>query len=202
MKNTRLKNYRHIIACLLISVGIVSYGQQYQYPVKPGTDEWKALNSTIEKIAICQLPESVLRKISTHDLLATCLNYPLLNNYTASNSPYEGLLNIIKTFNGLSEFLDRADAHQVLLQYYVFDKVSDIENKFDKGGYTFVFSAEELLLCNESIINRFSQNEQKRILKLILVKYEEKKLFQNYFGSYGKLTTAFVANKYIEKLDK
>lgn len=72
----------------------------------------------------------------------------------------------------------------------------------DKGGYTFIFSAIELLLCHENIINRFSQNEQKRVLKLLLSKYQEKEQFKEYFGFYGKMTTAFVAIKYIERLDK
>lgn len=191
-----------IATCLLIATGIASYGQPYQYPVRPGTDQWKALNSTVEKIAICQLPESLVKNISTRDLLISCLNYPLLNNYTASNSAYDGLLNIIKTFNGLSEFLERSDAHQILLDYYISDKTSDINRKLDKGGYTFISSAIELLLCHENIVNRFNQNEQKRVLKLLLLKYQEKEQFKEYFGFYGKMTTAFVATKYIERLDK
>ena len=191
-----------IATCLLIATGIASYGQPYQYPVRPGTDQWKALNSTVEKIAICQLPESLVKNISTRDLLISCLNYPLLNNYTASNSAYDGLLNIVKTFNGLSEFLERSDAHQILLDYYISDKTSDINRKLDKGGYTFISSAIELLLCHENIINRFNQNEQKRVLKLLLLKFHEKEQFKEYFGFYGKMTTAFVATKYIERLDK
>ena len=99
-------------------------------------------------------------------------------------------------------FLERADAHQILLSYYISDKISDLESRLDKGGYTFIFSAMELLLCHENIINRFSQDEQKRILKLLFLKYEEKERFQRYFGFYGKMTTAFVATKYIERLDK
>jgi len=197
-----MKSSKCIATCLLIATGIASYGQPYQYPVRPGTDQWKVLNSTIEKIAVCQLPDSLLKNISTSDLLISCLNYPLLNNYTASNSAYDGLLNIIKTFNGLSEFLERPDAHQILLDYYISDKTSDIERRLDKGGYTFIFSAIELLLCHESIINRFSQNEQKGVLKLLLLKYREKEHFKEYFGFYGKMTTAFVAAKYIERLDK
>ncbi len=193
------------ISCIagfwFITLSFFTYGQVFQYPVRPGTREWRALNNTNEKVAACQIPKTILQAISTKDLLITCLEYPLLNNYTASNSPYEGLINIAATFNGLAEFLRRSDAHDVLLAYYIAHNPSEIENRSDKGGYTFIFTAVELLFCHPSIFDRFGSDDQKRILQLLLSKYNEKSAFEQYFGFYGKMTTAFVTTKFITKLD-
>jgi hypothetical protein len=48
----------------------------YDYPVKPGTAEWKALGSHVEMLKVCQIPDSNLTRMSTADLLETVLNYP------------------------------------------------------------------------------------------------------------------------------
>lgn len=44
------------------------FGQTWDYPVKPGTEEWKKLKTGKEKNEACQIPENVLKKISSHEL--------------------------------------------------------------------------------------------------------------------------------------
>ena len=49
---------------------IICHGQfAYEYPIKPGTDQWKALKNQKEKVAACQLPDSILESVSTIELL-------------------------------------------------------------------------------------------------------------------------------------
>lgn len=175
--------------------------QLYDFPIKPGTPEWIELNSTIDKIKACQLPESVIKSVSTEDLLLICLEYPLLNNYTASNSPYKGMENIVSVFNGLEEFVQRSDAPFVLFKYYVAEDPSKIETQDDKGNYTFIFMALELLLCNDKIIVGFSTQEKKKVLSMVLEKYERKSNYSDYFGFLGKMTTAFTGIRYLKELD-
>ena len=45
-----------------------------------------------------------------------------------------------------------------------------------------------------------NQIEKRKVLNLLKRKYKEKEIFENYFGFFGKMTTAFVSNKYIEEL--
>jgi len=159
-------------------------------------------NEHLDRIDECQIPGNILKNIPTTDLLNICLQYPLLNNYTASNSPNKGLAAIISTFNGLTEFMSHSDSHKVLLNYYANESVSNINNSQDNGGYTFDFCAVELLLSQPVLLKRFTQKEQKDILNLILSKYNEKAKYEEYFGFYGKMTTAFVSNRYAESLGK
>lgn len=181
---------------------VVNAQMAYDYPIKPGTEEWKKFTSTSEMIEACQIPENILKTISTNDLLDVCLKYPILSQYTASNSPNNGLASIINSSNGFTEFMNRADSHRVLLNYYANESVNKIDNSKDKGGYTFYFCALELLLSQPILLKRFTREERVSALRLIMEKYNEKETYLEYFGFYGKMTTAFVANKYAESLGK
>jgi hypothetical protein len=191
---------------LLFSSGIFQSIAQdalkYKYPILPGTSEWENFKSTTEMIDACNIPDDVLASLSTKELWDICLQYPLMRQYTASNSPYRGIEGIIGTFNGLSELMRREDAHKVIYSYYLTEKVANINNTKNKGAYTFDFCAVELILAQKPIISRFSREEQLNVLTTMLEKYDEKSSYSEYFGMFGKVTSAFVANKYAEATGK
>lgn len=175
---------------------------KYKYPVLPGTTEWKNFKSTAEMIDACNIPDDVLASLSTQELWNVCLQYPLLRQYTASNSPYRGIRGIINVSNGLTELMRRDDAHKVIYNYYLTEKVANISNTKNKGAYTFDFCAVELILAQKPIISRFSREEQLKVLTTMLEKYDEKSSYNEYFGMFGKATSAFTANKYAEAAGK
>jgi len=149
----------------------------------------------------CQIPENTLKKLNTKDLLKVCLKYPLLSDYTASNSPYEGIKNIIGVFNGLTEFINRQDCHKFLFEHYKNQNINSIQNITKKGNYTFDICALELLLCQKQLMGRFTKQELTEVLKTIMKKYGDKAKYAEHFGFYGKMTTAFVGNKFKEALE-
>lgn len=53
----------------------------YDFPIKPGTDEWAKLKSGKEMAEICNIPDSILTSLTTEALTITCLNYPPKNNF-------------------------------------------------------------------------------------------------------------------------
>ena len=57
--------------------------EAYTFPVKPGTDEWKALGSHDQMLAVCEIPENILTIMSTTALVETVLNYPLIGDWFA-----------------------------------------------------------------------------------------------------------------------
>ncbi len=115
-----------IIASVLLLMPVACSNQNnpsaiddaYDYPVKPGTDAWKALGSHIEMLQVCQIPEIKLQTMSTAGLVETVLNYPLFCDAWAWNTPQEGFNTISGQFNGLAELLKRTDAGTVLLAKY------------------------------------------------------------------------------------
>lgn len=193
-----------ILIISLILTFLDAEGQVYDYPIQPGTSEWKQLNSTEEKIEVCQIPASILSIIQTDDLLEVCLRYPLLLDFTASNSPYLGFLAIVETFNGLKTFLNRSDASDVLLAYYEnydIGKINGIEELSRKGRLVFEFTTVELLLCQPNIMEQMAIPEKRKLLSVIMDKYKEKIEYEAYFGFYGKMTTAFLGNRVLESIE-
>ena len=82
--------------------------QVYEYPVRPGSNEWSKLQGHQEMIDCCQLPDKWLKK-DTITLLASVLQYPLLADIYAWTTFEDGLSHVASYFNGLQELLTRND---------------------------------------------------------------------------------------------
>ena len=48
----------------------------YEYPLTPEDPEWKTIQLKDEKVAKCQIPENILKRMTTLALLETVLYYP------------------------------------------------------------------------------------------------------------------------------
>ena len=48
----------------------------YDFPIKPGTEEWQKIKSGDEIAMVCSIPDSILTSLTTEALAKTCLNYP------------------------------------------------------------------------------------------------------------------------------
>jgi hypothetical protein len=123
MKRFRLIAIILILALSMITISSAATGisdtptdgasidEPYDYPIKPGTDEWWALPQTLEaKIAASQVPEDLLPALTTRALVETVLDYPLLVNMAAFDSLEAGFGSVLSYFNGLQELVTRSDA--------------------------------------------------------------------------------------------
>ncbi|CAM3920925.1 MULTISPECIES: hypothetical protein [Paenibacillus] len=119
-----------VLSVMLMSLGFIVSAEEirdqtpsvidkpYEYPIKPGTDEWKDLADKEEKLKVSQIPEDVLTKLSTEALIESVLNYPLLVDMLAFNSYEQGFNAVASNFNGLQELLKRDDAGIKLFEKY------------------------------------------------------------------------------------
>ncbi len=90
----------------------------YDYPITALDSEWDALVSVEDMRSVTQIPNSILHKISTEELLELILDYSLLCDIHAYDSIEDGYYQIKNQFNGISEMLDREDSIVVLLNAY------------------------------------------------------------------------------------
>lgn len=92
----------------------VAYGADistpYQYPIVPGTPEWEKLQSLDEMIRVCQIPNDILENMSTDELVATVVDYPLAINILAYETPKKAIEVMRGYFNGLQELCARSSA--------------------------------------------------------------------------------------------
>jgi len=81
------------ILFLLLSAGVLNAQTKnitWDYPIKPGMEEWNQLKTEGERIAVVQVPEDILAKLSSEEVVRLSISFPLYGYYTAFNTPQDG----------------------------------------------------------------------------------------------------------------
>ena len=89
----------------------------YEYPILPGTQEWIDLGDVFARRKACQIPEEILRNMTTDALLQTVLDYPFLNDIYAFDTFKMGYEVVKRRFTGLQEIETRPDYLEALSNY-------------------------------------------------------------------------------------
>lgn len=158
-----------------------SKGLSWDYPIKPGSEEWKQLQSHLHKVFSCLIPNVLLPSLSTAELTAICLQYPLLFNILAFNDINQGFDTAIEEFNGLKELFNRADVSTELLKWYNcqiknFSLLTDeMVNDFDKVSFMTSLSLLEILLTRV-------EDKYKEVLQSLVDGYERKLEYEHFFS--------------------
>ena len=163
----------------LSSVLILSCSQNTQdsckwdYPVKPGMEEWGQFQSHDEMITACNIPKKTLTCLSTERLTNLCLQYPLLHNIYAFNFLDMGLDQLFINFNGIRELYDRQEVAEYLIKRYMekIENLSLLEDEevlsLEKGN--FGISIWDL----DALFSRVERKEDlKDVLQSLVVGYE------------------------------
>jgi len=177
----------------------------WDYPVKPGTEEWKKFQTSDEMIAVCQIPEDILSHLSTEDLTEICLLYPFMYDIFAFNNINDGLDKIFGDFNGIRELYKRNDVSAYLLKLYneKIQNFSYLDGKAsyaDQGHFIMSISILEALLSKVKEQNN-NGTRFKEILKELVVGYEGKLKRPDDFAGIGFRSNFFSRVKVILTMD-
>lgn len=121
-------------------------------------EEWKELDTQEEMIDACQIPDKLLKKLSTDELLKLTEDYPMLGNIYTCGTMMEGFRYIVDSFNGLQELLSRDDCLEVVYKEY--DKLTFPES--ERIDYSEYQTEEELV----AYVNEILQDDD--MLKIAL----------------------------------
>ena len=106
----------------------------YEYPVSPDDPEWYNFTNNDDMVAACQIPDTMLCKMTTEALLESVLNYPMQMDIFMHGSLNKGLLAVSEYFNGLAELLNRRDLQNVLETKMSIEQL-DEHNSTDYDSY-------------------------------------------------------------------
>ena len=192
-----------LIFMLLCPVFI--FGQTWDYPVKPGTEEWKSLKTHSEKVEVCEIPIDVLKKMSTDDLIEVCLNYPLSFDFYAYSSIKEGIIKVKDRFNGLQELFARKDNFSWLqkrMDINVFQKVMAESNYTveEKGEIIHRYTLMETLLSFDEFMDNADLSEILALEKKTISMLRYKESNKNLFSSFANAASALLLGKSIKRL--
>lgn len=69
---------RAILFFVSVMIVIGGYAQTtWSYPLKPDMPEWAQFDDHSKMLEVCQIPNDILKSVSTTELVTLCLDYPL-----------------------------------------------------------------------------------------------------------------------------
>lgn len=169
----------------------------YQYPVKPGSEKWKSFQSRKGINEACQIPEDILKNLTTKALAETYLNFPLYKDLYFFNAPKTGFNMLKRTFNGFQELFSREDAGQELLKIYESMDPTNINPNWDdtlKGDFTFKFMAIEMILAQDEILSKLKGEGLNALKKAAANKYKIQRTIPA-FSPYKKGIAALIIGR-------
>lgn len=168
-----------LIATLMMLVSISVFAGKndisdaYEYPIVPGTKEWKEIQSHTEMVEVSQIPENLLSKMTTEGLLETVLNCPVLGEIMAFSTYQQGYNSVCKNFNGLQELSNREDLSQIILEkYYELNNTIKPENKSLRMKFNVKIIGIEMIISQDFVIKNLNDEQKIILLQETIKRYE------------------------------
>ena len=86
----------------------------WEYPVRPGTEEWIALESLENRREACRVPQEALEAMDTAALLETALDYPFCLDMLAFDNAESGYRYQLTHNTALAALQERTDRQEVV----------------------------------------------------------------------------------------
>ena len=174
----------------------------WDFPVRYGTEEWKTLKSYEEQLLAYNIPDEIIKKISTAELVKVCLAYPEWGVITFFNDLSQGLVMIMQNFNGFYELIDRKDAAKELIKVYSTLEPLAIRKDWtleQKMRHNFHINHVELLLSLNRVVEQFDDRDRQILLDEVALKYNQKKQLPDVYWLGNLTPTARLCLKIIDK---
>jgi len=162
---------------------------------------WGKLKTYEEKINAYNIPDSLLKNISTKDLVETCLNYPDIILLMSRDNIQQGYDILKPIFNGFSELEKREDAGTELIKLYQNIDPAEIVNlktPDDRGIFSFNLTFLELLLAQKTILQDLSEKGRINLLSLSTSMYKKKISIIKYYAIFGLTTPCLISGRLLE----
>lgn len=95
---------------------VTLFDEAWVYPVQPGTPEWQKM-SIQQRLESCQIPEDIIKGMSTDALLETVLHCPDIVDIVAYSTLKLGMERTSLKIPALKELLDRSDVRLAMHRY-------------------------------------------------------------------------------------
>jgi hypothetical protein len=152
---------------------------KYTYPVLPGSDEWQPADDVF---TLVQLPDDVLKTISTLGLIDALVNAPLFSGFaslSSTSSPVETWHRHYDRFNSARELFRRKDAGDALVVYYksvcfdCLESFSGEERDRKRNRMLETISGLSLLFTKQEILDQIGHQKKRELVTDFLFKLKQ-----------------------------
>ncbi|MDR2126332.1 MAG: hypothetical protein LBP63_05850 [Prevotellaceae bacterium] len=150
----------------------------YIYPVVPGTDAWENLGSIEDIYEVSQLPDRVLKSISTLGLIRSILDIPGLDGFylaSSNSSPIGTLYRIFAHYNSVSELEKRKDSGNALISFYNAVNIDGLNSSSvgERMLLSIQHTALEILFTKPAILQQFDLRQKKQLITSLLARHNQ-----------------------------
>ena len=168
---------------------------QYVYPVIPGMEEWQQLESIDDAYKLVQLPDEVLKSISTPGLIDALIHAPLFTGFYLFSSNASALKwhEHYTNFNSSRELFQRKDAGDALVAYYKLARFDCIDLPVGVYGEYEKMMGLEILFTIQEIVDQIAHTKKKEAVAALL---EKRKQHPEYSNGIFPMAYLMLADKY------
>jgi hypothetical protein len=173
---------------------------RWDYPIKPGTEQWKEFQTHDEMLKACQIPEETLKELKTDELIEIMLDYPLIGDVLAFNSLEQGMGRVKGRFNGFTGLLSRKDALEYLLSKYDSTdptRASLLKEREKRGEFKYKMRFLELFIAQDEMKEQWDEKTSKSFLKKMLKNRDTQKSQ----GKWDDVPMAYSISKILKNTD-
>jgi len=192
--------YKIIIFLFIVVLTNTLLGDvDFEYKIKPGTEEWKKLKTHDQMVEALQVPLETLKKMRTKKLIKFCLDYPLFSDIWAFNNLQDGFQQVKNNFNGFQELYSRPDLVSEALKYYSSlrpEEVLEKKNNLNRAQIRFNITMFELIINQVDFLNRTSEKQRDLIFKIASNNLKKKKEPSLQYSQIHLETSYYLAVKF------
>ena len=172
-----------------------SFQDTYDYPIKPGTQEWINLGSRDERVQACMISQEILETISTGGLFESLISYPFILDYGAWEELQVGFEKLKSENKGFAELYSRDDLFHIIYNWYESMSLGCKEWIYHPSHAPIEVELEiiEMFIFQNEFLDNLSQDQIIEIYKLIYNKLQSK--VEHGYPDGGKLISAAILGK-------
>ena len=140
--------------------------------------QWEAFETHGQKLAACEIPDSILPMIPTEELVEICMKYPMLLDAYAFNTPLQGIKIVASRFNGFKELMKREDNCFYVFKYLIKNDIRNVDldklMPVDAGRTTLVYILAEYVLSFDHVICNATEDMKDEIASFAYEVLEKK----------------------------
>ena len=153
-----------------------------------------------ELIAMCNVPDDLLKNMSTPNLVRTCFKHPYNNIWQSYNNAYEGILSIMTRFNGYAELMKRRSGVESALNLFTqlgYHQGTTMVSETDMISWTLVMcTAADYSAFNQEQVARLAQDVRNK--DIIAIQTSSRNLYLSHY--FYNLLGAFIVFHYDDTL--
>ncbi len=155
-----------------------TFTDAYEYPIKPGTDEWIKLESRDARAQACMIPQEILETISTGGLFESLLSYPFIMDYRAWDEFQKGFEKLKSENEGFAELFSREDLYQIISNWYgsISSECKELIYRPIKAPVGVELEIIEMFIFQNEFLDSLDHNREIEIFRLVFNKLSQRSL--------------------------